>query len=88
MKSTKFTLQARDFTKGALVAFGTAFFTALTQSLTTGALPTLDQLKISAIAGVSAIIIYLAKNFVTDDVKVAQDVITEAKQKEIDILKR
>ena len=84
MQSTKFSLQARDFAKGALVAFGTAFFTALTQSLSTGALPTGAELRVSAIAGVSAIIIYLSKNFLTDDIKAANKILDEAAVKELD----
>jgi hypothetical protein len=81
MKSTKFSLNLKDLGKGLVVAFGTAFFTTLTQSLTSGALPSLQQLKLSAIAGVSAIIIYLAKNYFTDDIKQAEKTLIEAEKK-------
>lgn len=83
MKSTRYTWHLRDFLKGALMAFGTAFLTTLTQVLNSGELPTGGQLKISAIAGISAIIFYLLKNFFTDDVKVAEKVIVQAKEKEV-----
>jgi len=83
MKSTRFTLQLRDFAKGALVAFGTAFLTTLTQTLSTGAMPTVAQLKISAIAGVSSILIYLTKNYFTDDVKVAEKIIAKASENKV-----
>lgn len=82
MQSTRFSLQWRDILKGLLVAFGTAFLTSLTQSLNSGTMPTLAQLKISAIAGVSAIVIYLTKNFFTDDVKVATKTLDDANKKQ------
>ena len=65
------------------MAFGTAFLTTLTQVLNSGELPTAAQLKISAIAGISAILFYLLKNFFTDDVKVAEKVIVEAKEQQV-----
>ncbi len=83
MKSTRWTLQARDWLKGALVAFGTTALTTLTQSLNSGTMPTVAQLKIAGIAGVSALLVYIVKNLATDDVKVAEKVIIKAKEQQV-----
>ena len=82
MQSTRFSLQWRDILKGVIIAFGTAFLAVLTQSLNSGTLPTMVQLKVSALAGVSAIIVYLTKNFLTDDVKSATKTLEEADKKQ------
>lgn len=82
MKSTRFSLQTRDFLKGSLLAFGTAALTTLTQSLNSGAMPTLAQLKIAAVAGLAALTAYIIKNFLTDDVKVAEKIIAKAQSDE------
>lgn len=86
MQSTKFSLQARDWLKGALVAFGTAFLTSVTQWINAGALPTWPQTKVSLIAGIAALVVYLTKNFMTDDVKQSEKVLTEAAAKEGKVL--
>lgn len=71
MESTKYKLTGRDWLKGLLMAVGTAFFTTLTASLNSGALPTLPQLKACSIAGIIAGLFYVGKNFMTNDVPAA-----------------
>ncbi len=83
MKSTRFSLQTRDYLKGSVLAFGTAVITTLTQSLNSGAMPTVVQLKVAGIAGLAALGAYFIKNFFTDDVKVAEKVIVEAKEQQV-----
>lgn len=81
LPSNKFTLHARDFLKGLLMAFGTAFFTTLTASLVSGSMPNIVQIKFAAIAGVSAGIFYISKNFFTNDIPIAEKILEEAHQK-------
>ena len=66
MASSLFSLNFKDAGKGLLVAFITAFLAGITAAINTGALPTLDQIKVSAIAGVTAGVAYLIKNFFTN----------------------
>ena len=55
-----------DVGKGVLLAFGSAFASGLYVVLEAGTLPTLGDFKTSAIAGLSAIAIYLLKNLFTN----------------------
>lgn len=55
-----------DIGKGLLIAFGTVFFLGLGQILETGVFPTLAELGGLALAGLSAALAYLVKNFFTN----------------------
>lgn len=88
MDATRFSLQKRDWLKGALVAFGTAFLTTAMQSLNAGTMPTLPQLKISLIAGLAALGTYIIKNYFTDDVKVAEKVLAKEAEKEANAVQK
>ena len=83
MESTRYSLNLIDLGKGVLVAFGTAFLTALTQWLNVGTFPNGAQLKVAALAGAAAAVTYLLKNFLTDDVKTAENVLNKAAAKEV-----
>lgn len=82
MQSTRFSLDLVDLGKGVLVAFGTAFLTAITQWLNVGSFPTGAQLKVAALAGAAAAVTYLIKNFFTDTIKSAENTLTKAAAKE------
>lgn len=55
-----------DLLKGVIVAFLTALVTSVYTILQTGVLPTLAELKVAAIAGLTAAVAYLIKNFFTN----------------------
>lgn len=59
-------LNLRDLVNGLVVAFLTASLTGLIQTLDAGQLPTLAELKTSALAGLVASLAYLLKNLVTN----------------------
>jgi hypothetical protein len=59
-------LNLRDLINGLVVAFLTASLTGLIQTLDSGVLPTLAELKTSALAGTVASLAYLLKNLVTN----------------------
>lgn len=82
MQSTRYSLNPLDLGKGLLIAFLTAFLTTITQWLNLGTFPTGEQFKIAAIAGAAAAIAYLVKNFFTDDIKTAENVLDKAAAKE------
>lgn len=82
LQSTKFTLNGRDWLRGLLMAVGSAIFTGLTTSLSSGKIGAND-LKIAGIAGLGAGAVYIGKNFFTNDVKTAQRTIDEAVEKEL-----
>lgn len=81
MESTRYSINRRDLGKGTLVAFGTAFFATLMQWLNMGTFPTGEQLKVSAVAGISAAVTYLLKNFFTDDIKTAENILQKVEEK-------
>ena len=66
MKQSNFlALNWKDVAKGFVVAAITSAVTGISQSLEAGALPTLVQLKTSALIGLAAGLSYLIKNFFT-----------------------
>ncbi len=83
MQSTRFSLDLVDLGKGVLVAFITAFVTAITVWLNAGAFPTGEQLKGAALTGAAAAAAYLIKNFFTDSVKSAENTLNKAAAKEV-----
>jgi hypothetical protein len=84
LPSQKFSLKVRDFLKGALVAVGTAVLPNLITILNSGIFPKKEQLILTGIAGLAAFLTYIGKNFFTDDTVVAEKVLTEARQEQID----
>lgn len=75
-----FKLKLRDFLKGVLMAIGVPVLLIIQQSIATGSMTfNWQQIWMAAIGGFVA---YLAKNFLTDDVKAAEKVLEkEAPQK-------
>jgi biotin transporter BioY len=65
MGSTIFTINWADLGKGALVAAITAALAIIGQSIEAGQLPTSAQLKVAGLAGLTAGIGYIIKNFLT-----------------------
>lgn len=66
MKESKFlSLNLRDILRGVLMTAITAASTGIYQSLDSGALPTLAQLKVSGMVGLAAGLSYLLKNLFT-----------------------
>ena len=66
MKSNFFTLDWKDLGKSAITAAITALLTALMQSLNSGNLPTVEELKASLVMAAIAGISYLVKNLLTN----------------------
>lgn len=79
MKSTKWTLQLRDFLKGLLLAVLSPIVPIIIQSISKGVF-TLDWALIKTIA-IGAFSAYLMKNLPQDDVKQAQKIVDDAKPK-------
>lgn len=75
MKSTKWTLQARDFLKGLVIAVGTPVLYLLQELIPNWPLNQIEK------AALSAFVTYLVKQFVTDDIKVAHKTLAKAKSK-------
>ena len=71
----KYTLKTRDFLKGALMAVLVPAVYIIQTSLDAGVL-TFNWKQI-AIAAVSGLLAYLIKNFFTDDIKVAKNIIAK-----------
>ena len=69
MKSTLFSLSAKDFWKGLIVAVGSAIFPIIMQSIQANQLT--FNWKLIATTGIGAFLTYLAKNFFTDDTSAA-----------------
>lgn len=65
--SSLYKLNYRDLFNGWVIAFLTAFFTALSNSMGTGEIPDLEDVKIFCAIGFSAGISYLVKNLVTNN---------------------
>lgn len=59
-------LNLRDLVNGLVVAFLTTGLTNLIQTLDSGKLPTLAEVKAGVLAGVVAALAYLLKNLVTN----------------------
>lgn len=64
--SKKYTLRLIDWTKGFVVACITGGITAITDTLTAGALPGISNIKAYFIAAFIAGIAYITKNFLTN----------------------
>ncbi len=71
----KYTLKTRDFIKGALMAILVPAIYIIQSSLDAGVL-TFNWKQI-AIASISGLLAYLIKNFFTDDIKVAKNIIAK-----------
>ena len=76
-KSTRFTLAFRDYGKAFIMAIGVPVLTFILDSLKAETF-VFDWKKLGLIA-VSAGVAYLVKNFFTDDIKTAENVLTENK---------
>ena len=63
--STQFTLNLQDLGKGALVSAVAAGLASLYTILSTGAIPTLTDLKTVGLVALTAGVAYLTKNFFT-----------------------
>ena len=79
MKSTLFTLNLRDFLKGAILAVVVPVLVTIQTSLAAGNI--VFDWKAIGISSLATFIAYLLKNFLTDDVKVAQKTLVEAREK-------
>lgn len=79
----RYTLKFRDWMKGLIMAIGAPVLTFIIDSLNEGEL-TLNWRKL-AIVALSAGLMYLLKNFFTDDVKSAVKVLHEAEKKGLDV---
>jgi hypothetical protein len=67
MKKSKFlNLDTRDLIKGVIVTVASTAITGLVTVLNSGTMPTVMQLKGIGIAGLSAGLAYLLKNFFTN----------------------
>lgn len=55
-------LNVSDFLKGILIATLAAFFAAIYQIVSTGALPTVEQLRAAGLTALAAGLSYLTKN--------------------------
>ena len=62
-----FTLQSMDFIKGAVIAALTVMLGGILQILQNNALPTVEQLKVLGITGLTAAIAYIIKNFFSNN---------------------
>lgn len=82
LPSTQFTLKVRDFLKAALLAVVVPVLVVVQASLSAGEL-TFNWKQIGTVA-LSAFVAYLAKNFLTNDVPVAEKTIQEAQTKQIE----
>ena len=71
----RYTLKLRDWLKAALMAIGAPVLTFLLDSLNADEL-VFNSKKLATVA-LSAGIVYILKNFFTDDTKVANAIITE-----------
>jgi len=65
LKSEKYSLNWKDAGKGLIMAVGTAAIVTLKQALSTT--PVVLDLKSIGMAAASAALVYLVKNFFTDD---------------------
>ena len=68
-ESTRFTLKLRDWAKGLVMAIGTPVLYLLQEMIPNWPLGPLEKAALSATAT------YLLKNFFTDEVKVAKDIL-------------
>lgn len=79
-----FSLNWADIGKGVLVAFLTVFLAAIGQSIDAGTLPSIEQIKVAALAGLAAGIAYLIKQFFTNTVAQAKKTLDKAGIKYLD----
>jgi len=79
-----FSLNWADIGKGLLVTFLTIFLGTIGQSIEAGALPTIAQIKVAALAGLTAGIAYLIKQFFTNSVTQAKKTLDKAGIKYLD----
>ena len=79
----RYSLKLRDWLKGLLMAIGAPVITFIIDSLNEGEL-TLNWTKLAVVA-LSAGLMYVLKNFFTDDVKTAVKVLDEAEKKGVEI---
>ncbi len=81
MKSTLFTLNWRDFIKGLVMAVVVPVLVTIQESLSAGNI--VFDWKTIGISSLAALVGYLLKNFLTNDVKSAQKTLEVAKEKEV-----
>lgn len=65
-RSKKYTLNIRDISHGFITAFISASFAGIITSLSAGNLPTLDEVKVHALIGLSAGLGYLFKKWISN----------------------
>lgn len=66
MDSQFLKLNTKDLIRGAIVVVGTGIVSAILPMIQSGKIPTIDELKVVAIAAVSAGITYFVKNLFTN----------------------
>lgn len=74
-QSTFLKLKSRDFWQGALMAVGTSVAVVIQNSLSAGTLT--FNFKEIGMAAVAAFGTYIAKNLLTDDVKIANKILNQ-----------
>jgi hypothetical protein len=79
----KYSLKVKDFLKGLLMAVGTPVLLIIQQSIAAGSL-TFNWQQIGMVAAAAGLL-YLTKNYFTDDVKQAVDTLETAKKKGAEI---
>ena len=81
--STRFSLTARDFLKGAIISIGTSVLVVVQNSMSADTITfNWKQIGMAAVAG---FVTYLTKNYFTNDVKVAQTTLTNVAAKSTDL---
>jgi hypothetical protein len=66
MKSTFLSLNGKDLLNGFVVAFLSTALTGIIETLDSGVLPALVELKAAAIVGITSGLSYLLKNLLTN----------------------
>lgn len=82
MQSTKYTLNARDFIKGLLIAGGVPALLIVQQSIAAGEM--VFNWRTIWMAAVGGFVTYILKNYLTNDVKEAQVTLIKAQEKEVE----
>jgi hypothetical protein len=65
-QSSFLTVHWKDFVKGFFISFLTAFLTTVVQMLQDGSIPTLGEFRGAGIAGLTAGLAYVIKNWLTN----------------------
>jgi len=80
MKSDRFTLNWNDFLKGLIVAVIMPVLTIIQNSISEGELT--FNWRLIGLTAVGALVAYLIKNFLSDNVKAAENTLEAAAKKE------